>query len=164
MKSLELDVMSILCCYLIPVMTSPSLPVSQSEHYTTPTTSSQHWHGPTFTCTVCSLSPSCSLLGILLTDGRLPPNLSLICCRDRVILGECMVVCILTAQSLAPPRSSHSILRSLFLHHSRAVQSKEKYCCSKARSHLYLKIMKDHYTLIISLCKYICYWSLDCLK
>ena len=95
MKALELVVMSILWCNLIPVMTSPSLPVS---HYTTPTTSSQHWHGlgPTFTCTVCSLSPSCSLLGILLTEGRLPPNLSLICCRDRVILGLCMVVCILT--------------------------------------------------------------------
>ena len=141
------------------------LPVSQSritQHQKLPPNTDMVLH--TFTCTVCSLSPSCSLLGILLTEGRLPPNLSLICCRDRVILGECIVVCILTAQSLPPPRSSHSILRSLFLHHSRAVQSKEKYCCSKARSHLYLKIMKDHYTLIIPLCKYICYWSLDCLK
>ena len=48
----------------------------------------------TFTCTVCSLSWRCRFLGIgsLLTEGRLPPNLSLICCNDRVIFGELRLV------------------------------------------------------------------------
>ena len=55
----------------------------------------QHPHGHlTFTWTVCSLSWRCRFLGIgsLLTEGRLPPNLSLICCRDRVIFGELRLV------------------------------------------------------------------------
>lgn len=67
----------------------------------------------TFTWTVCSLSWRWRFLGIgsLLTEGRLPPNLSLICCRDRAIFGELRLVGIIVtnnAHCVYPSRCSKS--------------------------------------------------------
>ena len=107
---------------------------------------------------MCSLSPSCSLLGILLTEGRLPrlpPNLSLICWRDLVIFGECMVVCILTLSSYL--LSFIKIVTSWECLTSWRPEKWARYCWLKDSAwHLYLKIMRN----FSNPCLHSLYWSL----